>query len=53
MAGEDRLVYEFIPMSRIGSNRRGADGARVEKIPRIHYFADSRRNPEHDDRNTM
>ena len=44
-----KLVYEFIPMSRIGSNRRGADGVRVEYFPRIHYIADSRRDPEHDD----
>ena len=40
-------VCEFIPMSRIGSNRRGADGVRVEKCSRIHYFSDSRRDPEH------
>ena len=26
MEGENRLVYEFIPMSRIGSNRLGVDG---------------------------
>ena len=31
MEGERRVVYEFIPMSRIGSNRRGADGVRVKK----------------------
>ena len=30
---KDRMVYGFIPMSRIGSNRRGADGARVESFP--------------------
>ena len=33
MEGENRLVYEFIPLSRIGSNRRSADGVRVEKFP--------------------
>ena len=32
MEGENRLVYEFIPMSGSGSNRRGVDGARVEKF---------------------
>ena len=32
-----------------GSNRRRADEVRVEKYPRIHYIADSRRDPEHDD----
>ena len=30
MEGENRLVYEFIPMSRIGSNRRGVDGVQGE-----------------------
>ena len=30
---ENCLVYECIPMSRIGSNRRGTDGIRVENIP--------------------
>ena len=53
MEGESRLVYEFIPMWRIGSNRRGAEGVRVEHFPRIHYIADSRRDAEHDDWNTM
>ena len=33
MEGENRMVYEFIPMSRIGSNRRGAKGVRVENFP--------------------
>ena len=27
-------------------DRQGADGIRVEKIPRIHYITDSRRDPE-------
>ena len=49
MEGANRWVYENIPMSRIGSNRRGADGVRVEKFPKIHYIADSLRDPEHDD----
>ena len=40
MDGDNRLVYEFIPMSSIGSNRPGADGVRVEKFPRVHYIAD-------------
>ena len=32
---DNRLFYEFIPMSRIGSNRRVADGVRVEtSVPR-------------------
>ena len=33
MEGENRLVYEFILMLRIGSNRRGADGVRVKNFP--------------------
>ena len=53
MEGENRLVCQFIPMSRIGSNRRGADGVRVDKFPRIHYIAASRRDPEHDEWNTV
>ena len=53
MEGENWVVYEFIPMSRIGSNQGGADGVRVEDFPRIHYIADSRRDPDHDDWNTM
>ena len=53
MEGETRLVYEFIPMSKVGSNRRGADGVRVEIFPRIHYIADSRRDPEHDEWNSV
>ena len=40
MDGDNRLFYEFIPMSRIGSNRRGADGVRVEKVSGIHYIAE-------------
>ena len=44
-----KLVYEFIPVSRIGSNRRGADGVRVDKFTRIYCIADCRRDPEHDD----
>ena len=40
------MVCDFTPMSRIGSNCLGADGIRVEKISRIHYFADSRRDPK-------
>ena len=39
MEGENRLVYEFIPISRIGTNRRGADGVRVDNFPRIQYVA--------------
>ena len=34
-------------MSRIGSNRRGAHGVRGDTFPRIHFIADSRRDPEH------
>ena len=33
MEGENRLVYEFIPMSRIGSNRRRAEEVWVENFP--------------------
>ena len=29
MEGENRLVHVFIPMSRIGSNRRGVDGWKI------------------------
>ena len=43
MEGENCLVYELTSMSRIGSNRRGADGVRVEDFPWIHNIADSRR----------
>ena len=32
MEGGSRSVYEIIPMSRIGSNRRRGDGVRVDKI---------------------
>ena len=46
MEGENRMVYEFIPMSRIGSNRRRADGVRVGKFPRTHHITTSRRDPE-------
>ena len=49
MDGENQFVYEFIPVSRIGSNRRGADGVRVDKFTRIYCIADCRRDPEHDD----
>ena len=48
MEGENRLVYE---LSRTGSNRRGVDGWKI--FLRIHYIAESRRNPEHDDWNTL
>ena len=34
LEGEDRLVSEFIPMSRIRLNRR-ADGVRVVNFPRF------------------
>ena len=34
---------------RIGSNRRGTDGIRVEKFPRIHYIRNSRRDSKDDD----
>ena len=41
-------------MSRMGSNRQGADGARVENVLRIHhYIAHCSRDPEHDDWNTL
>ena len=53
MERENRLVYEVILMLRVGPNRRGADGVRVEKFPRIHSIADSRRDPEHDDWNSV
>ena len=33
MEGEDWLVYEFTSIQRIGTNRRGADGVRVEFFP--------------------
>ena len=34
---------------RLGSDRRGADGVRVEKFPRIHYIWNSRRDSKDDD----
>ena len=43
MEGENRLVCAFSQMWRIGSNRRGADGVRVD-FSRIHYIADFRRD---------
>ena len=49
MEGENCLVSEFVTMSKIGSNRRGTGGVRVEHFPRIHNIADSRRGPEHDE----
>ena len=33
---------------RFGSNRRGTDGIRAEKFPRIHYVGNSRRNSTDD-----
>ena len=33
MGGEDRSVSEFISLSRIVSNRWGADGVRVKNFP--------------------
>ena len=53
LEGENRMVYEFIPMSRIGLNRRWADGVRVANCPRIHYIRDCRRDPENDDWNAV
>ena len=47
--GKNRLLHVFIPMSRIGSKRRGADGVRVDNFPTIHYIAEPRRDQEHDD----
>ena len=47
---EDWAVYRFTSISRIGSNRRGATGIRVEKFLRIHFITDSRRGPENDER---
>ena len=34
---------------RFGSDRRGTDGIRVEKFPRIHYSGNSRRDSKDDD----
>ena len=51
MEGEGWLVYEFTSTQRNVSNRWGAD--RVDKFHRIHFIADSRRDPEHYDCNTM
>ena len=53
MEGENRWVYQFTPMSRIGSNRLGADGVRVDNFPMVHFIADSRRDPENDDWNSV
>ena len=40
-------------MSRIGSNRRRTDGVRAVIFTTIHYSADSRQDPEHDDWNKL
>ena len=53
MEEENRTVYEFIPISRIVSNWRGADGVRVENFHRIHHTTDCRRDPENHDWNTV
>ena len=53
LEGEDRLVSEYTSTKRIGSNRWGADGVRVEKFPRIHQIANPRRDSKHDDRNKV
>ena len=34
---------------RLGSDRRRADGVRVEKLPKIRYIGNSRRDPEDND----
>ena len=47
------VVYRYSSISRVGTNRRGANGIRVDKIHRIHYITDSRRDPENDERNTV
>ena len=49
MGQQDQLVSGNAFSQRFGSNRRGADGVRVEKLAMSHYIADSRRDPEHDD----
>ena len=53
MEGENWLVHKFIPMSRVGSNRRRPDEVQVGILPRIHNIADSRRDPKHDDWNEV
>ena len=43
------VVQEFPPTQRIASIRRRTAGIRVEKVPRIHYVPDSRRDSENDE----
>ena len=50
---ENGLVFEFMSMQRFGSNRRGADGVRVEKFPGIHCIADPCWDSEYDDWNKV
>ena len=45
-------MYEFAPTSRIKQDRRRVDKVRVE-FPRIHFIAHLRRDPEHDDWNSV
>ena len=45
---QDRMVFGSSLSQRSGSNRRGADGVRVEKFPRIHNIADPRRDSRDD-----
>ena len=49
----DLFLNQFTSMSRIGSNRRRANGNRVEKFPRMHNITDSRWDSESDDWNAM
>ena len=43
------VVLEFLPIQRIASIRRRTAGIRVEKVFRIRYVPDSRRDSENDE----
>ena len=43
------MVFGNTLSHRFGSDRRGADGVRVDKFPKIHFIADPRRDPEDND----
>ena len=43
------LEARFFFFLRIGSDRRGTNGIRVDKFLRIHHIGNSRRDPEEND----
>ena len=46
---QDQLVLGNTLSLSFGSDRRGADGVRVDKFPRIHFVGNSRRDSKDDD----